>query len=301
MKRLSCFMLALILTLGLAACGGNGGGGDSGSPAAKVLSAGETVPMEELTPKSSGKKLGWQTEAPEEGEEIAVVTMQSGQVFKIRFFPNEAPKAVYNFKKHAMDGYFDGMAMHRVIANFMIQGGSPDGTGTDGESVWGKDFEDEFDKSLVNIDGALSMANAGPATNGSQFFINCTGTPASSEMWSYYESQYEQFMELYKENKEAFDANPNAKTLDTSKITDEYKKLYEQYGGNMHLDGAYSTNSTGHTVFGQVFEGMDGVYELSKVKTDENDKPIEDMVIESVKIEKYDGGAPGEVQSKAGD
>lgn len=286
MKKTSCLLLAFILILCLAACGEKGGA--SGSPAAAVLGTEDKlVPMEELTPKSSNKKPGWQTEAPEAGEEIAVVTMESGEVFKIRFFPNEAPKAVYNFKLHAIKGYFDGMALHRVIANFMIQGGSPNGTGTDGESVWGQDFEDEFDKSLLNIDGALSMANAGPATNGSQFFINCTGTPATSEMWTYYESQYEQFMELYKENKEAFDANPNAKTLDTSKITDEYKKLYEEHGGNMHLDGAYSTNSTGHTVFGQVFEGMDGVYELSKAKTDENDKPVTDMVIESVKIEAY--------------
>lgn len=281
-------MLAFILAAGLGGCGGESGGSPN-SPAAAVLEAGdELTPMDELKPKSSNKKLGWQLEAPEAGEEIAVVTMGTGEVFKIRFFPSEAPKAVYNFKRLAMSGYYDGMAAHRVIENFMIQAGSPNGLGTDGESIWGQDFEDEFDKSLVNIDGALSMANAGPGTNGSQFFINCTGTPATSEIWSYYESQYEQFQELYKENKEAFDANPNAKTLDTSKVTDEYKKLYEEQGGNMHLDGAYSTNGTGHTVFGQVFEGMDGVYELSRVKTDENDKPVTDMIIESIKIEKYE-------------
>ncbi len=286
MKKLLCLIITLALALGLAACGDGSGSGDDST---KVLEGGsETVPMEELTAKSSGKKLGWQLEAPEKGEEIAVVTMESGEVFKIRFFPNEAPKAVYNFKKHAADGYFDGMAMHRVIANFMIQGGSPNGTGTDGESVWGKDFEDEFDKSLVNIDGALAMANAGPGTNGSQFFINCTGTPASSEMWTYYDSQYEMFKEMYKENKEEMDKNPNAKTLDMSKVTDEYKKLYEEHGGNMHLDGAYSTNGTGHTVFGQVFEGMDGVYSLSNAETDANDKPVTDMVIASVKIEAYE-------------
>ena len=300
MKKLICLTLVLIMLMGLGACGGEGTKSDS--PAAAVLGTEkELVPMEDLKPKSSGKKLGWQCKAPEKGEEIAIVTMQTGEEFKIRFFPNEAPKAVYNFKLHAINGYFDGMALHRVIENFMIQGGSPNGTGTDGESVWGKDFEDEFDKSLVNIDGALSMANAGPATNGSQFFINCTGTPASKEMWTFYESQYEQFQEYYKANKELVDANPSVKTLDTSKVTDEYKKLYEQYGGSMHLDGAYSTNGTGHTVFGQVFEGLDGVYALSRAETDGNDKPVTDMVIESVKIVEYDGGTPGEAQSKSAD
>lgn len=284
MKRILCIMLVLLFAL--AACGSDGG--STGSTAANVLGAGdELAAMDSLKPKSSGKKLGWQLEAPQEGEEIAVITMQSGEIIKIRFFPEQAPKAVYNFKLHAIQGYFDGLTFHRVMENFMIQGGSPNGKGTDGESVWGQDFADEFDKTLVNIDGALSMANAGPGTNGSQFFINCTGTPASSNVWAYYEDQYEQFQELYKENKEAIDANPNIKTLDTSKVTGEYKKLYEQYGGNMHLDGAYSTNQTGHTVFGQVFEGMDSVYSLSTADTDGNDKPLTDMVIESIKIETY--------------
>ena len=68
----------------------------------------------------------------------------------------------------------------------------------------------------------------------------------------------------------------------------------------MHLDGAYSTNGTGHTVFGQVFEGLDGVYALSKAETDGNDKPVTDMVIESVKIVEYDGTS-GEAQSKSAD
>jgi len=284
LKKLLCVLLALAMLAALTGCGGD----SEGSPAGNVLgTADKLVPMEDLKPQKNSEKLGWQLDKPESGEEIAVITMTTGEVIKIRFFPDEAPKAVYNFKLHAINGYYDGLTFHRVIENFMIQGGSPNGTGTDGESVWGQDFEDEFASNLVNIDGALSMANAGPATNGSQFFINCTNTPAASEMWTYYESQYEQFQEMYKENKEAFDANPNAKTLDTSKVTDEYKKLYEEHGGNMHLDGAYSTNQTGHTVFGQVFEGMDSVYAMSTVSTDENDKPVEPLVIESVKIETY--------------
>lgn len=287
MKKLLCLILALALMLTAAACGSPA---STDSPASKVLGSEELVSQEQLRPQLNKEKLGYQLDPPQKGEEIAVVTMESGQVMKIRFFPDEAPKAVYSFKKHAMDGYYNGLTFHRVMANFMIQGGSPDGTGTDGESVWGTAFEDEFAPNLVNIDGALSMANAGPATNGSQFFINCTNSPASSDTWSYYESQFEQFQQLYEENKEAFDANPNAKTLDMDKVTGEYKKIYEEHGGNMHLDGAYSTNETGHTVFGQVFEGMESVYALSQVETNpENDKPVEDMVIKSIEIVEYEG------------
>jgi len=97
------------------------------------------------------------------------------------------------------------------------------------------------------------------------------------------------FEEAYEANKEAFDANPSAKTLDMNKVTDAYKAIYEEHGGNMHLDGAYSTNGTGHTVFGQVFEGMDNVYALSEAATDGNDKPVEDMVIDKVEILEYQG------------
>lgn len=297
MKRTICVILAFALVLALGACGG----GET-NKAAKVLGAADSlVAAGDLTPQKSDKKLGWQMEAPEKGEEIAVVTMESGEQFMIRFFPNEAPKAVYNFKVHAINGYYDGLTFHRVIENFMIQGGSPNGTGTDGESVWGEAFEDEFSESLVNADGSLSMANSGPGTNGSQFFINCTGSPVSSEMWTYYEAQFQQFQEFYEENKEAVDANPSIKTLDMDKVTDDYRAFYEQYGGNMHLDGAYSTNNTGHTVFGQVFEGLDNVYSLSHAETDENDKPVEDMVVKSIEIVEYDGGSPSTAQSKAAD
>ena len=90
---------------------------------------------------------------------------------KIRLFPKVAPKAVENFKTHVENGYYDGLTFHRVIEGFMIQGGDPIGNGTGGESIWGKPFEDEFDINYHNFRGTLSMANAGPNTNGSQFFI----------------------------------------------------------------------------------------------------------------------------------
>ncbi|NLX61223.1 MAG: hypothetical protein GXZ06_01660 [Tissierellia bacterium] len=85
---------------------------------------------------------------------------------KIRLFPEAAPKAVENFKTHAKNGYYKGVTFHRVIDEFMIQGGDPSGNGTGGESIWGEPFEDEFHKDYHHIRGALSMANSGPNTNG---------------------------------------------------------------------------------------------------------------------------------------
>lgn len=111
-----------------------------------------------------------QLDKPIAGETVATLNTTRGTV-KIRLFSNEAPKAVENFITHAKNGYYDGLIFHRVIKDFMIQGGDPTGTGRGGESIWGSAFEDEFSNSLSNIKGSLSMANAGKNTNGSQFFI----------------------------------------------------------------------------------------------------------------------------------
>lgn len=86
-------------------------------------------------------------------------------------FPEFAPKAVENFIGLSKNGYYDGVIFHRVIRDFMIQGGDPTGTGMGGKSIWNKNFEDEFTFSLTHKRGMLSMANAGRNTNGSQFFI----------------------------------------------------------------------------------------------------------------------------------
>lgn len=107
---------------------------------------------------------------------IAVFKTNQG-IMEIELRPDLAPKAVENFVTHAKNGYYDGLVFHRVIKNFMIQGGDPTGTGRGGESIWGKPFEDEFaDNVTFNKPGILAMANAGPNTNGSQFFI--TTVPA---------------------------------------------------------------------------------------------------------------------------
>ena len=97
---------------------------------------------------------------------IATMTTSEGPI-TIELFDEDAPKTVENFKKLAADGFYDGLIFHRVIKDFMIQGGCPQGTGTGGP---GYQFEDEFNDHKV-VRGALAMANAGPNTNGSQFFL----------------------------------------------------------------------------------------------------------------------------------
>lgn len=264
-RLLAAAAAALLLTASMAGCSSN----DAGATA------------------YPDKKLGFQLDKPEKGEKVAIMHTSMGDI-SIRFFPDAAPKAVKNFQELAEKGYYNDLTFHRVIEDFMIQGGDPDGDGTGGESIYKSDsnkkgaFEDEFDAKLLNLRGSLAMANSGPNTNGSQFFINATG--GMSTGWDYYQQIYDQ----YKENAEYFDAM-GVNTVDMSKVTDAVKKLYEENGGNPNLDGYYSTGGTGHTVFAQVFEGMENVYALSQVDTDSSDKPVEDMVIQSVEITTYEG------------
>jgi peptidyl-prolyl cis-trans isomerase B (cyclophilin B) len=100
----------------------------------------------------------------------AVMHTNHGAI-ELELFDEDAPKTVENFKKLSGDGFYDGLIFHRVIPDFMIQGGCPEGTGTGGP---GYQFEDEFNEHKI-VRGALAMANAGPDTNGSQFFIVTTG------------------------------------------------------------------------------------------------------------------------------
>jgi len=106
----------------------------------------------------------------------AIVETSKGNI-KIELRADMAPKAVENFVTHSKNGYYNGLIFHRVIKDFMIQGGDPTGTGAGGESIWGKPFEDEFAPNAVfDKAGILAMANRGPNTNGSQFFITTVVT-----------------------------------------------------------------------------------------------------------------------------
>ncbi len=191
-----------------------------------------------------------QLDKPQAGETVAVMHTSMGDI-SIRLFGDKVPKTVENFVTHAKNGYYDGIVFHRVIKDFMIQGGDPTATGCGGESIWGSTFNDEFDVELHNLYGALSMANAGPGTNGSQFFIvEASECP---------EGMLEQMKDLE-------DSFPKA-TQDA----------YERVGGTPWLDFK-------HSVFGQVFEGMEVVKAIAEVDTDYRDRPLEDVTILSIDI-----------------
>lgn len=197
-----------------------------------------------------------QLEALKKGDTVAILKTNLGNI-TFKLFPEFAPKTVENFTTHIKEGYYDGIIFHRVIKDFMIQGGDPTGTGMGGESIYGRPFEDECNPMLRNYRGALSMANAGPCTNGSQFFVvQCS---------SVHPGLVSQMKEI---GGEAF---PN-------EAIDNYEKI----GGTPHLDFR-------HTVFGQVVEGMEIVDKIANVKTGMNDKPVEDVVIESAETYIYEG------------
>ena len=263
---------AFVLAAACAAAGCGAAGSDT-----------DSAPSETQSPT-----LGYQLDPPEAGEQVAVLDTSMGTI-KIRLFPEEAPKTVENFTGLIEKGYYDGLTFHRVIDDFMIQGGDPNGDGTGGESIWGEPFEDEFSETLVNLRGSLAMANSGANTNGSQFFINQAG-PVDSSVWAQYESLYDQLLQI-DESLWPQIARQQYTILNPEKLTDTYKALYEQQGGNPSLDGAYNAFDPprGHTVFGQVYEGMDVVDAIAATPVDENDKPETDVVINKATLETYEG------------
>ena len=181
---------------------------------------------------------------------LATIKTNHGDM-RIKLFPDHAPKTVANFIALSKDGYYDGVIFHRIIKDFMIQGGDPTGTGMGGESIYGESFEDEFSEELYNVRGALSMANAGPNTNGSQFFI--------------VQNQHLPY---------------SKKEIARGGWPEPIAEIYAEKGGTPHLDRR-------HTVFGQLadeasYEVLDAI---AGVETGAMDKPVDDVVIETIEIE----------------
>lgn len=156
---------------------------------------------------------------------IAVIETNKG-IIKFELLEEDAPKTTENFRLHASKAYYDGVIFHRVIPNFMIQGGDPLGEGYGGESAWGGKFDDEINRSSPLYDGVyqkgtVAMANSGPNTNGSQFFI-------------------------------------------------------------MHIDYPLPPS---YTKFGRLIEGQSVVDAIAQVPTNQNDKPVEPVMMNKVYIE----------------
>lgn len=231
---------------------------------------------------------------------VAVIEVKDYGTIKAVLFEEDAPKTVENFITHAEEGYYDGLTFHRVIQDFMIQGGDPNGDGTGGESIWGEPFEDEFTDNLWNFRGALSMANSGKDTNGSQFFIvqQGDGSELDEATFERYEEQnsmsvsekVEAALEQYEMMGVSGDQLDQIEDLlkqqyqnsnkGETDFPEEVKEFYQQVGGTPHLDKM-------HTVFGQVIEGMDVVDAIAKApKADiEQGIPQDEIVIESITIE----------------
>ena len=180
---------------------------------------------------------------------VATIKTNHGDLV-IQLFPDHAPLTVTNFVNLAKSGYYDGVIFHRIIKDFMIQGGDPTGTGMGGESSFGGSFQDEFSEELYNIRGALSMANAGPDTNGSQFFIvQNTDLPYAK------------------------------KELERGGWPAPIAEVYAENGGTPHLDRR-------HTVFGQLVDedSYKVLDEIAAVEVGMQDKPVEDVVIETIEV-----------------
>lgn len=192
-----------------------------------------------------------QLRTPAVGDTTVTIHTTHGDI-KILMFPEYAPKAVENFTTHARNGYYDGIIFHRVINDFMIQGGDPTATGCGGDSVFGGAFADEFHPEAHNLRGALSMANSGPNTNSSQFFIVQANTLP--------DGMAEQMQDL-----------PDA-------FPQEIVAAYKELGGTPWLDYR-------HTVFGQVVDGVDIVDKIAAVPVNAQDKPLEDVIINGIDVE----------------
>ncbi|MBR5486321.1 MAG: peptidylprolyl isomerase [Oscillospiraceae bacterium] len=237
MKKIISIFLTAVMMMSFAACGAkNESSNQQAASQEQSIQEVELLQFTEVDPN----------------EEIVVMQTNQG-VIKIRLFPQHAPKAVENFVTHINNGYYDGVTFHRVIDGFMIQGGDPQGTGAGGESIWGEAFEDEFNIGLRNFRGALSMANSGPNTNGSQFFI----------------------VQAPYVNPEAISNSVFSSGETGAKWSDNIIEKYKEVGGTPHLDYV-------HTVFGHVVEGMDTVDTIAALGMDMMGTPSEEVIIEKV-------------------
>ena len=222
-----------------------------------------------------------QLNPPTGSEPTATIKTNQGEI-KLVFYPEYAPKGVENFLTHAKNGYYDGVTFHRLIDNFMIQGGDPRGDGTGGESIYdGEPFELEISKYLYHLRGAISYANSGPDTNGSQFFIVSSYSLDAGD-----KEFFQTILDDPNSTKGLQSQQYIANVLGSGGYPISVIESYTNNGGAYFLDGGY-------TVFGHVIEGMEVVDAIAKLgtgvnpETNEQSVPSEDVIIESIEVSNY--------------
>ena len=329
-KKWVCLLIAGAFSLSACSTGGASSSGASlpESEVSSQVSSGEASSQQAADPNLKAETLPDVLKLPESTADYAAKLqaiydgtdeyanqptaemITSMGTVKVRLFPTQAPKTVENFITHAKNGYYDGVTFHRVMEDFMAQGGDPNGTGTGGESIWGGNFEDEFSDDLCNLRGALSMANAGANTNGSQFFIVQNSQPLTAE-------QREQMTIVMAQNRmqyalaiaqgymqQAVEAGKSEADLDA--LADQYNAQLEQFSSQENVEafskkmepvldlyakvGGTPFLDYKHTVFGYVYEGMDVVDAMVKVEKEPDpsggtpSKPKTPIVIEKIII-----------------
>ncbi len=238
MKKILCIVLAVACALSCVGCKKSGGADDPSASGGSDL----------LT--SSAMQLS----GPQPGDTVIVFNTSKGTI-KAVLFADYAPQAVENFISLARDGYYNGLAFHRVIEDFLIQSGDPGTTGSGGVSSFGYGFGDEYSELLHNYCGALGMVHDPFGRNQSQFYIIAQDT-VSDDMIA---------------------------KMQAAGYSDEVIETYRTAGGAPHLDYNY-------TVFGQVYEGMDVVQKIAAVRTDAQNRPLSEVEIISISVETYSAG-----------
>ncbi|MCH5203453.1 MAG: peptidylprolyl isomerase [Oscillospiraceae bacterium] len=295
-----------ILCAGLFLAGCNDDAESSGTPDSSDSAGNFDYGVTSSAPKEIEGFLGNVGDvSPKEGDLIAEFEIEGFGTIRAVLFPEAAPMGVENFKKLADAGFYEGLTIHRVMKNFMLQGGSTNGDGTGGDAaINGGSFGIETTQNARNFYGALCYANAG-GENSTQFYIINNKRPQDISGFNpaSYKSEIENNKELIKEAHELGYADYEAYYRFWAQYyqnivdwfggaTDAVKEKYRKVGGYPSLDGNY-------TVFGQVYEGFDVIDSISSVEvkdngSDELSKPVQDIIIKSVSVTVYAGDSGSE-------
>lgn len=317
MKKFLAFFLSIVMIFALTSCGENKVTSTDAAPNTESSTQitekeGNSENMQELIEKFikeefvkpyTGGEMP-QLQSPKTGDTKVVMKTNMGDI-TFAFYPEYAPKAVENFIGLCEKGYYNNVIFHRVMKDFMIQGGDPRGTGTGGESLWGGKFEDEYTDALHHFRGALCYAKSGPNTNGSQFYIiHCADKPQpdlEKNVYFYWMRQELQSKldnldpSKYSQSDLEVLINGLNELLSASAnvgIPDFYYNRYKDAFSAYTQIGGYPGLDYGYTVFGQVVDGMDVVDKIANVEvkmssSGEKSAPVEKVYIISTEVGEF--------------